>query len=1197
MTARPPAAPTSQRPTKKMAGRENSLSETDGLARLGVLAPDLARPRRHSPWALLRAAALLVCLSLPSVAPAAESLVAFDVPAGEAVDTLKLAARQGSLEIVFFVDTVRGIRTPALRGHFRPRDALDRLVAGTGLVVVSDSHSSTLTVRRSEPVRLGSPPTPATTAPKPMNPSFTSRLAAAFTALAAASAQTVPAPSTGSPFPDETVVLSPFTVSTERDVGFVAASSLAGGRMATDLKDTPLAYSVLTREFLDTLAITDTETAMDWAVNSYQARGDAADRISNVDGGTRTRVRGVITKSLRNFFELGRFGDVYCQERVDFARGTNALLIGNAGLGGASIMLTKQATFDKRKGELGVSVSDRGQKRVTLDFNQPIGAKVAMRASLLKEDSNTWRDRVFDRRKGIYLTASARPWKQTQLRVDYEDFEQNELVAVNGLNDRVSGWDGVTVVDAPTGTVTNSNALGIERLGAATTPYILMLPGHNGTTLWNFANNWRTLGGGATTSTPVDGVLPTVFSNMGAAGNRISGVLNEPVSRFDIATAKSKFFIPTPDYVFAPNTPTFTQILRNTSVFVDQQIGGDFFVQAAYSRTKTGRLTNFLATRLTDVYVDVNRKLPDGSPNPYFLEPFVETTRDDLSRGIDNFKEMRLALAYVKNDTRFGSFRLNAIGGATNRHTDVRTYTHVMARNADIRQRPVNDSMGFRYYLNYDHRPYVFPGQMTYVDPIAGTSQTYPVQELLNIAYTDTNNRTAERQFDYVQASAFAKLFKDRLILLAGKRWDRFVLKTWNALSANTRASYPVDWDGKTLLFNPDAPANYWSLPATQRAIYNPPDLDQRKSTATYGGIINATKWLGGFYNYAQTYDTSRSVLTINGTVAEPLVSDGWDAGLRFTLAGGRINASISRYATTQIHTWSGVDRFEIPRLAEANALGDTSTNGRNIRGLGPVPSPYWDYQDAWAKGYEFEVVANLTKNWRLTCNYALPENYANNRYPETQAYLDKNLGTLKQIVLDTGAVIDATTQLASNPGVPTSQSPDINQAIADWNWIQAAIPTFWANVPLVSTAYKYTANLYTDYRFSSGRLKNLRVGGGVQFRSKIQLANRGQETIVNPANPTQAIDDPSVDANSPVYMDAWHMVTATLGYEMKLRENMRLSLNLNVSNLLNRTDTIYNGAALRPRNGDITNPSRVMGLAGYYPDPRTFRLTARLAF
>jgi len=52
--------------------------------------------------------------------------------------------------------------------------------------------------------------------------------------------------------------------------------------MATDLKDTPLAYSVITKEFLDALAIKDTETAMDWAVNSYQSRGDAQDRIQNL---------------------------------------------------------------------------------------------------------------------------------------------------------------------------------------------------------------------------------------------------------------------------------------------------------------------------------------------------------------------------------------------------------------------------------------------------------------------------------------------------------------------------------------------------------------------------------------------------------------------------------------------------------------------------------------------------------------------------------------------------------------------------------------------------------------------------------------------------------------------------------------------------------------------------------------------------
>lgn len=70
----------------------------------------------------------------------------FDVPAGEAVNTLKLAARQGGLEIVFFAETVRGIRTPAVRGLYLPRDALARLVDNTGLVVVPDEKSGTLSI-------------------------------------------------------------------------------------------------------------------------------------------------------------------------------------------------------------------------------------------------------------------------------------------------------------------------------------------------------------------------------------------------------------------------------------------------------------------------------------------------------------------------------------------------------------------------------------------------------------------------------------------------------------------------------------------------------------------------------------------------------------------------------------------------------------------------------------------------------------------------------------------------------------------------------------------------------------------------------------------------------------------------------------------------------------------------------------------
>ena len=47
--------------------------------------------------------------------------------------------------------------------------------------------------------------------------------------------------------PLETIVLSPFEVRTDLDTGFVATTSLAGGRLAGRLQDTPVAYSVLTR--------------------------------------------------------------------------------------------------------------------------------------------------------------------------------------------------------------------------------------------------------------------------------------------------------------------------------------------------------------------------------------------------------------------------------------------------------------------------------------------------------------------------------------------------------------------------------------------------------------------------------------------------------------------------------------------------------------------------------------------------------------------------------------------------------------------------------------------------------------------------------------------------------------------------------------------------------------------------------------
>ena len=68
----------------------------------------------------------------------------------------------------------------------------------------------------------------------------------AFSVSVIAQTAAVPTRAAASDPQENTVKLDPFSVSADSDVGFVAASSLAGGRMATALKDTPVAYSVIT---------------------------------------------------------------------------------------------------------------------------------------------------------------------------------------------------------------------------------------------------------------------------------------------------------------------------------------------------------------------------------------------------------------------------------------------------------------------------------------------------------------------------------------------------------------------------------------------------------------------------------------------------------------------------------------------------------------------------------------------------------------------------------------------------------------------------------------------------------------------------------------------------------------------------------------------------------------------------------------
>ena len=102
--------------------------------------------RRGLSWL---AAFILAALPVRAeVAPLEAKIKRFDVPAGEAISTLKRAAQQAGMEIVFPAKLVRGVETNAVRGSYTPEMAFDLLTAHTVLRVARDERSGALIVRR-----------------------------------------------------------------------------------------------------------------------------------------------------------------------------------------------------------------------------------------------------------------------------------------------------------------------------------------------------------------------------------------------------------------------------------------------------------------------------------------------------------------------------------------------------------------------------------------------------------------------------------------------------------------------------------------------------------------------------------------------------------------------------------------------------------------------------------------------------------------------------------------------------------------------------------------------------------------------------------------------------------------------------------------------------------------------------------------
>jgi outer membrane receptor protein involved in Fe transport len=1013
---------------------------------------------------------------------------------------------------------------------------------------------------------------------------------------------------------EETIVLTPFSVDATKDVGFVAASALAGGRLATDLKDTPAAYSVLTRDFIDALNLTTLTSAQNWTTGFNQIEDDGRqNQFGSGESGRRT-FRGVAgNRQTIEFFPVFYDYDSYNLERFDFARGPNSILFGSGSMGGTANGLYKRARSDKAFRELRLSVGSWANYRATFDLNQPVNRQLALRGNLLWEDNKTWRDVEYFKKKAATIAGSYKPWESGEFRVTADKGELHRNASVTTLGDRLSGWDGITVYSGPLATLpTDANARGVTRYGAN---QFVWSPGVSNEAIVNYENFAFTQGGNAAATVPIGGRLVN-GATAGYADAPLLNAVNRPSDAFSkVLAGAPQFYIPGREFTTSHAGDTWRSYYQNYLLSFDQKVGEHLFLGASGSYAYGINKTDYTVVRgLNNIYIDINRTLPTGATNPNFLKPYEQSTRDydEVSNYSNNY---RLNAALVFNDTqlgkyRLGDFRLNLELGSNHDQFRREKYRYMIQDSTVASRDWINQIVQYRYYWGGSN---AFPdlGTASVINPITGTTRTLPVGMAIDVGRPGESVRT-KNNFDYQQAAFSAKLLNGRLNLLAAMRRDDYESITDQLL---LRGDWAASWNGTERIYRPRPPADYLSLQPTRprtNNVPNPANLGTRYqddyslptisgniTTYSTGGVLHLIRGLSGFYNRAETWTPPSQDLRINGQRFLPVTSEGRDAGLRLELLQNRFIFSVARYQSNQdnlaVGTGTGTGGLSsslpnaINAIVNANAVGDNSATGMNTRGLGLVPSNYSDTARRKSKGWEIELTANLTSAWRVLGNLTFQNAAQGDGYADTRAFLSANDTLLRQIVGDAGITVDANGNITASR---TDRSSDADGAASAYAQLRAAYVNLTPADQKVARLAERVGNIFTDYTFQEGWLKRVRVGGGVNYRGKEVIGYRGGDLLASGS------DDPAVSALTPVYRPSYSLVTGVIGYSFKVKNRFPVQLDLTVSNLLNEDVPLSYNTVQRPPNGDITTLARVATPSQYsYITPRSYSLTATVKF
>jgi outer membrane receptor for monomeric catechols len=536
---------------------------------------------------------------------------------------------------------------------------------------------------------------------------------------------------------DDTIVqMAALTVTTGRDNGYIAADTLSGSRLSTNLLKTPADITILTRQFLDDIGANNLNDAALWLTNS------TVTIPTERDYGTNVTFRGLPSGgNTRDYFAYPTTIDEYIVERMEGARGPNTILYGDGYSGGQINTIIKRAIFRDHL-KLAARWDTEGSWRATLDANHRVNRHLALRLNALVQRRRTWEDAFFDDRQGAQLTATYRPWKGADIRLEGEltNSKVARMSTSAGFTDNASLWtpDEAAYLDH----AGDPLATGLSRYGSDTLVYN---PAFGG----------------------IANLKGYAFTN--GTGLRM---LNNVDTRSDLPNFP---LIPRKNLRLRPAEGYLGNHTKTASLYYNQTFDtGLVFEIAAQASAVNMEGVN---EEWSNGYIDVNNTIiVDGieKPNPKAGRFYSEKTVTNYGRNPGTIETLRIAAAYPWK-TRHFTQTLSAVAQRRISFTGPELYRFTKTDLAgDVRG---DDHMvTFRQYWDDPLAPLVYSVQ---------NPDAHPGYGWVMARNTDTHNT-----LDSIQLNTVGSYLQDKLNLVAGIRHDAYHYSSRN-IATYTPAGYP----------------------------------------------------------------------------------------------------------------------------------------------------------------------------------------------------------------------------------------------------------------------------------------------------------------------------------------------------------------------------------------------------------------------